>query len=50
MLVRLKERRREVHLQEQLHDETREMDELAVLRYRFNTARPKAVMAGEVSP
>jgi flagellar export protein FliJ len=45
MLVRLNERRRELHLQEQFRDEAREMDELAVLRYRFNTARPKAIMA-----
>lgn len=48
MLVRLKERRREMHMREQFLDEARQMDELAVLRYQFNTARPKAVMAPEV--
>ena len=48
MLVRLKERRRELHMREQFLEEARQMDELAVLRYRFNTARPKAVMASEV--
>lgn len=36
-LLRLKERRQEQHNFDQLQDELRTMDELAVLRYRFNT-------------
>lgn len=36
-LLRLKERRQEQHDFEQLQEELRTMDELAVLRYRFNT-------------
>ena len=35
MLVRLKERRQEQHALEQLREEFREMDDMAVLRYRF---------------
>ena len=50
MLLRLRERRFEQHTQEALHDETRNLDEIAILRYRFNTIRPSAVMAPEVSP
>jgi flagellar protein FliJ len=50
MLLRLKERRQEQHTHEALLEEFREVDELAVLRYRFNTTRPPAVMASEVSP
>jgi flagellar FliJ protein len=50
MLLRLKERRQEQHAHEVLLDEFRNVDELAVLRYRFNTTRPPAVMAQEVSP
>ncbi len=36
-IERLKERRKEQHEFEQLQEELRAMDELAVLRYRFNT-------------
>ena len=50
MLLRLKERRQEQHAHEALLEEFRIVDELAVLRYRFNTTRPPAVMAQEVSP
>jgi flagellar FliJ protein len=50
MLLRLKERRQEQHAHEVLLDEFRNVDELAVLRYRFNTTRPPAVMSQEVSP
>ena len=50
MLLRLKERRQEQHAHEALLEEFREIDELAVLRYRFNTTRPPAVMAREVTP
>ena len=50
MLLRLKERRQEQHTHEALLAEFREVDELAVLRYRFNTTRPPAVMAREVTP
>lgn len=50
MLLRLKERRQEQHAQEALQEEFRNVDELAVLRYRFNTMRPAAAMAREVSP
>jgi len=35
ILQRLKERRQEQHALELLHEETREMDEIAVLRYHF---------------
>lgn len=38
MLVRLKERRLEQHALEAQRTEAREMDEIAVLRYRINTA------------
>jgi flagellar export protein FliJ len=50
MLLRLKERRQEQHARAALLEEFRQVDELAVLRYRFNTTRPPAVMASEVSP
>ena len=50
MLLRLKERRQEQHAHEALLEEFRNVDELAVLRYRFNTVRPAAAMASEVSP
>ena len=50
MLLRLKERRQEQHAHEALLEEFRSVDELAVLRYRFNTTRPAAAMASEVSP
>lgn len=50
MLLRLKERRQEQHTHEALLEEFRLVDELAVLRYRFNTTRPAAAMAQEVSP
>lgn len=50
MLLRLKERRQEQHDREVLLEEFRAVDELAVLRYRFNTTRPAAAMAQEVSP
>jgi flagellar FliJ protein len=50
MLLRLKERRQEQHAREAQLEEFREVDELAVLRYRFNTTRPPAAMANEVSP
>jgi len=50
MLLRLKERRQEQHAHEALLEEFRDVDELAVLRYRFNTTRPPAVMAREVTP
>ena len=38
MLLRLKERRQEQHALEVLRDEAREMDEIAVLRYRTSQA------------
>jgi flagellar export protein FliJ len=38
MLVRLKERRQEQHALEQLREEARDMDEMAVLRYRHGPA------------
>jgi flagellar export protein FliJ len=50
MLLRLKERRQEQHAREAQLEEFREVDELAVLRYRFNTTRPPAAMANEGSP
>ena len=42
MLARLKERRQEQHALEQYREETREMDEMAVLRHRLNPASPGA--------
>lgn len=39
MLVRLRERRQEQHAQEQLREEARDMDEIAVLRYRLGPAQ-----------
>jgi flagellar FliJ protein len=50
MLLRLKERRQEQHTRTALLEEFRDIDELAVLRYRFNTTRPATVMAREVTP
>lgn len=38
MLVRLKERRQEQHALESLREEARDMDEMAVLRYRHGPA------------
>jgi flagellar biosynthesis chaperone FliJ len=35
MLLRLKERRQEQHALEQLREEFREMDDMAVLRFRY---------------
>jgi flagellar export protein FliJ len=49
ILVRLKERRLEQHTLDELRQEAREMDEMAVLRYRFGPALPGAA-AREVSP
>jgi len=49
MLVRLKERRQEQHALEQLREEARDMDEMAVLRYRLGPASTGA-MAREVIP
>jgi len=48
-LLRLKERRQAQHAQEVLQEEFRNQDELAVLRYRFNT-QPRAALTREVSP
>jgi flagellar export protein FliJ len=42
MLARLKERRQEQHALEQYREETREMDEMAVLRYRLSPVSPGA--------
>lgn len=50
MLMRLKERRQEQHAHEAQLEEFRNVDELAVLRYRFNTTRPAAAMAREETP
>jgi flagellar protein FliJ len=50
MLLRLKERRQAQHAHEAQLEEFRDVDEIAVLRYRFNTTRPPAVMAPEVNP
>jgi len=50
MLLRLKERRQEQHTHEALLAEYAEVDELAVLRYRFSTTQSPAVMAREVTP
>jgi flagellar FliJ protein len=50
MLLRLKERRQEQHAYEAQLEEFRNVDEIAVLRYRFNTTRPPAAIASEVSP
>jgi len=41
MLVRLKERRQELHALEVRREEARDMDEMAVLRYRFGADRTK---------
>jgi flagellar FliJ protein len=49
MLVRLKERRQEQHALEVLRQENRDMDEMAVLRYRFGPASP-GPSAHEVTP
>jgi len=49
MLLRLKERRQAQHEHELQLEEFRNQDELAVLRYRFNT-RPQTAMTQEVSP
>ena len=44
MLVRLKERRQELHALELLREEARDMDEMAVLRYRIGPAsQPREV-------
>jgi len=48
-LVRLKERRQEAHDLEVLHEETRNLDEIAVLRHRFNT-QLQSLSTMEVSP
>jgi len=48
-LVRLKERRQEAHDLEALHEEIRNLDEIAVLRHRFNT-QMKSLSIKEVSP
>ena len=48
VLVRLRERRQEQHALEELRQEAREMDEMAVLRYRLGPALPGAA-AREVS-
>ena len=50
MLLRLKERRQLQHAHEAQLEEYRSVDEIAVLRYRFSTTRPSAVMPSEVSP
>ncbi|HWQ09354.1 MAG TPA: flagellar export protein FliJ, partial [Holophaga sp.] len=42
MLLRLKERRQAQHAHEALLEEFRNVDEIAVLRYRFSTTRPAA--------
>jgi flagellar export protein FliJ len=49
MLVRLKERRQELHALEMLREEAREMDEMAVLRYRHGPVLTGGG-AREVSP
>ena len=49
MLVRLKERRQEQHALEVLREEARDMDEMAVLRYRLGPAS-QGPMAHEVTP
>ena len=41
-VARLKERRQEQHALEQYREETREMDEMAVLRYRLSPVSPGA--------
>jgi flagellar protein FliJ len=46
MLVRLKERRQEQHTLDVLREEARDMDEMAVLRYRLGPASP----GNEVTP
>ena len=50
MLVRLKERRQEQHALEQLRDEAREMDEMAVLRHRIKPGLLQRTPAREVTP
>ena len=50
MLMRLKERRQEQHAHDAQLEEFRNVDEIAVLHYRFNTTRPPAALASEVSP
>lgn len=40
MMLRLKERRQELHNLHAFHEEIREADEIAVLRHRFTEARP----------
>ena len=49
MLVRLKDRRHEQHALEQVRIEAREMDEMAVLRYRLKHGRQRTP-ASEVTP
>lgn len=48
MLVRLKERRQEQHALETLREEARDMDEMAVLRYRLGSGNDPS--GREVSP
>jgi flagellar export protein FliJ len=49
MLVRLKERRQEQHALELLREEARDMDEMAVLRYRFGPGAASS-LTREVTP
>jgi flagellar export protein FliJ len=48
MLVRLKERRQEQHTLESLREDARDMDEMAVLRYRLGPAAQGATPIREV--
>ncbi|WP_005036652.1 flagellar export protein FliJ [Holophaga foetida] len=48
-LLRLKERRQEAHNLEALHEEIRNLDEIAVLRHRFNT-QLQSLSPTEVNP
>jgi len=48
-LVRLKERRQETHDLDAMHEEIRNLDEIAVLRHRFN-AQLQAFSPSEVNP
>ncbi|MBP1626256.1 MAG: Flagellar FliJ protein [Holophagaceae bacterium] len=48
-LVRLKERRQEAHDLEAMHEEIRNLDEIAVLRHRFNT-QLQSLSPSEVNP
>jgi len=48
MLVRLKERRLEQHTLESQREETRDMDEMAVLRHQISAAARGATPIGEV--